>query len=341
MRSSSEVVMENMSDGVVAVGNDGTIAFRNSIAAELFPERSVLDDRDPLKLKATWAAEEPIRYFESTLQRDSETKTLAVGTSLVRDERGEIEMVIAVFRDITEQRRLAEQLQRKEKLTALGELAGGVAHEIRNPLNAIGIIAQRLHGEFTPEEGEEEYDQLIAVIRKEVDRVNAIITQFLSFAKPPKLQRVKEGLHIAVLEALRTVESQAKSRGIDIELDVRTHAEVHVDRNIFKQAVMNLLQNSIEAMIDGGRISMTIERSNRTVLLRIKDDGPGIPEDIRKKMFNLYFTTKPTGTGLGLSIVHQIISEHDGSIRAESAPGQGTEFIVELPVAATEEEETP
>ncbi|MBE0644694.1 MAG: PAS domain S-box protein [Bacteroidetes bacterium] len=348
VRSYTGLVLDNIADAVVATDALGVITVFNQTAARLFaleadavlgrPCHEICRD-DTLRLQHTRGNAVAIPYEETTLKRkDGDTRTLAVSTSVIHDDGGAVETIVAIARDITEQRRIQEQLQRKDRVTAMGELAGGIAHEIRNPLNAINIIAQRFQSEFIPAEDAEEYLQLTRTVRSEVQRVNTIITQFLDFARPARLALHPCEVHALLRESSEVISSQAAYKGIQLELLADEGLIVMADRAKMQQVLLNIFQNAIEALTEGGIIKTVACRRGTQIAITISDNGPGIPEETRKKIFNLYFTTKATGTGLGLSIVHQIVSEHGGDITVTSAEGAGSTFRILLPAISDTQE---
>jgi signal transduction histidine kinase len=254
-----------------------------------------------------------------------------VSTSLIHDDGGAVETIVAIARDVTEQRRIREQLQRRDRVTAMGELAGGIAHEIRNPLNAINIIAQRFQHEFTPAVGADEYAQLARTIRSEVQRVNNIITQFLEFARPPRLSAQPCDIQALLGESIDIVRSQAARLHVELPLLAPEGVTVMADREKMLQVLLNIYQNALDALDGEGVITTVASRRGNSVAISIADNGPGMTEEVRQKIFNLYFTTKSTGTGLGLSIVHQIVSEHGGEIQVASNEEGGSTFHILLP----------
>ena len=341
IRGYTDLVLDNIIDAVIATDAVGTVTVLNQAAARLLALEegggvgkncAELCRGDAFLLHHTREAARAVPYAETTVQRQSgETRTLAVSTSVIRDEDGAIETLVAIARDITEQQRIREQLQRKDRVTAMGELAGGIAHEIRNPLNAIGIIAQRFQHEFTPTEGAAEYAELARTIRSEVRRVNSIITQFLEFARPPRLSPRPCELNTLIAESLALVRSQASAKQVSLPLIAEDALVISADREKLLQALLNIYQNALEALPGPGIIKTVACRDGDRVSISIADNGPGMPEEVRKKIFNLYFTTKSAGTGLGLSIVHQIIGEHGGEIRVASNEIGGTTFQILLP----------
>ena len=226
-------------------------------------------------------------------------------------------------------KKLEEAARRQEKLTAMGELASGVAHEIRNPLNTIGMIVQRLKREFPVNDGE--YDSLLKIVRDEVSRMNKIIEQFLRFARPPSLQLEPTNMAEFLNEVILQIKSQVEDKGIQLEELIESLPEINIDKAQMKQALLNLILNAIEATSQGGKISIRAYSDAQEVRIEIADTGVGIPEENLAKIFDLYFTTKDTGTGMGLALVNRIIVEHGGRIEVSSQEGEGTKFILSLP----------
>jgi two-component system, NtrC family, sensor histidine kinase HydH len=336
-------ILEHMQDGVVALDAEGKVSLFNKKAQELFGTSEemmlgkTLDD-----LLGTTAAS--VRQLFTVTQNDSELsirdgndreRYLSVSVSRTANEKGAVESTTAVVRDLTEARRLQQEMQRNEKLSAMGELASGVAHEIRNPLNAIAMIAQRYESEFVPQEGVPEYLSLTKVLKSEVQRVNGIIRQFLGFARPPKLN-LQEVHSTTLVHRLATLfEGQARAKGIQFTVTNACDVNLRCDFEQMTQALLNLLQNALDATSRGGAIDLHCSVNGQRVQFSVKDSGVGIPKERLDKIFNLYYSTKPDGTGLGLAITHQIASQHEGNIEVESKEGNGSRFIVSLPLNNT------
>jgi signal transduction histidine kinase len=258
------------------------------------------------------------------------TAVLLVGGGLVSG------LLVARIQDLTERRALEKRLHRREKLSAMGELASGVAHEVRNPLNAISMIAQRLDREFTPKEEESEYRALTSTVVKESRRLGEIIQRFLLIARPPRpaLSLARPGQVIE--EVIDIVAPEATAKGVTIEKDLSPMEPIMLDRSQMKQAVLNIVQNSLYATPRGGRIRIMAGRGKSEVAITVSDTGHGIPGENLEKIFDLYFTTKKEGTGMGLTIAHQIVAVHGGHIEVESEPGKGTTFRIHLPCRGEE-----
>jgi signal transduction histidine kinase len=213
----------------------------------------------------------------------------------------------------------------------MGELASGVAHEIRNPINAIGMIAQRLDKEFKVENEKEEYHSITNLLRSEVTRINKIITQFLGYAKPLSLQLKKISSKDFFDDIYRLFSDQAKLKGVELIKLSDQSFEMMIDPELIKQSLMNLIQNAIEAVEKKGKVEINYFRRESNLIIEVTDNGKGIPESDRNKIFDLYYTTKPEGTGLGLSIVQKIIAEHKGTIEVLSEVNKYTKFKITIP----------
>ncbi len=235
--------------------------------------------------------------------------------------------------------RAQEALRRRDRLAAMGEMAASVAHEIRNPLNAIAMSAQRLRHEFdqagaaSESEGEERRE-LLDVLAAETRRIDAKVQQFLDFARPPRLQRSPVELGEWARALVESRRPLAESRAVALEAELDQAGEALVDPEQLRQALDNVLRNAIEAAPAGGRVRVSARSLAREHLLEVSDTGPGIPPEALPRLFDLYFTTKPEGTGVGLAVTQQVVAAHGGSVEVDSRPGQGARFTLRLPRAA-------
>lgn len=223
-----------------------------------------------------------------------------------------------------------EQLRRADRLSALGELSAGMAHEIRNPLGSIKGAVEIIKDDYSPDDAKFEF---IQILLKETDRLNHIVQEFLGFAKPknPEFQFVD--LNEAIESVLTLVAQEARKARVAVEkkLDPAI-GKRSLDAGMLKQAFLNLILNAIQAMPDGGVLTVQSTLANSAVYITISDTGVGISEENRKKLFRPFFTTKRSGTGLGLAITYRIIENHRGVIDVASEPGKGTRFTVKIPV---------
>jgi signal transduction histidine kinase len=234
-------------------------------------------------------------------------------------------------RHLTRIRALEAEMARGERLATVGNLAAAVAHEIRNPLNAVSMGIQRLRAEFEPAE-RDEYRRMVDLVQGEVRRLNGIVEEFLSLARPIQLR--PELVPVAALldEIRQLVEPQARQAGIELEQALMPSLpDIRADRDRIKQVLLNLVLNGIEAMPTGGRLTLGAAASSAALTLMVTDTGSGIPPELLPRVFEPYVTTKTRGLGLGLAIARRIVEAHGGRIEAESQVGQGTSFRITLP----------
>jgi signal transduction histidine kinase len=233
-----------------------------------------------------------------------------------------------------ERQRLEAKLNQAERLAALGQMIAGVSHEIRNPLGIIRSTAELLHTRVENDRAK----RLSSVIVEEASRLNGILTEFLDFARPKDLRVSPCRLEDILERNFVAMEAELQLRAVKIERDyICVDYVVEADCDLLYRAFVNLLSNAVQAMPEGGTLRVkTILRSSRgkppQIELCIQDSGQGIPEDVRKKIFNPFFTTREKGTGLGLAIVQSIIDGHNGDIEVESKMGEGTTIILRLPL---------
>ena len=213
----------------------------------------------------------------------------------------------------------------------MGELASAVAHEVRNPLNTINMIAQRLNKEYSGGLKSDDFNNLNSILQSESKRINGIIEEFLRFARPPKLNLTSIDSNVFLNDIKTLFEIQTTEKGIGFILKENDKIKLHIDISQMKQVLMNLLNNALDATSRGGKIELSVSRNQKKAIFEIWDNGSGIKKENLDKIFNLYFTTKTKGTGLGLSIVQQIISQHNGTIFVDSSEDKGTIFTIEIP----------
>ena len=330
-------ILENMRDAVVTADAENRITIFNRAAEKLFDTEAAevagkrLDEVDATRRKCLaliFSSTDDELTLECAPDR---TRVVSVSVSTTARADGSLESRTAVIKDQTEARRLEQLMRRSEKLSAMGELSSWVAHEIRNPLNAISMIAQRYGREFIPKTGVKEYASMTQVLQKEIARVNNIIHQFLKFARPPKLN-VTELPAEQFLDHIGTlVRGQAEAKGVRFSWTCANPVQVHFDAEQMTQALLNLVQNAIDATQKGGKVSVRLGKQENDLVIDIADTGSGIPPEQLERIFDLYYSTKPDGTGMGLAITQQIVSQHQGTLRVESEKGRGSTFSVRIP----------
>jgi two-component system, NtrC family, sensor histidine kinase HydH len=242
---------------------------------------------------------------------------------------------VLILRDLSEIKRLEDQVRHSEKLAAIGKLSAGVAHEIRNPLSSIRGFAQHLRNVLSDRPKEREYAEIMVT---EVDRVNRVVTDLLTFARPMTPETEPTDIGHLIEHSIRLVSADAALIGVTIQSSVADGLQkIMLDRNQMTQALLNLFLNALHAADEGGKIEVGagVNETADRLQVWVKDDGPGIPAGNTSKIFDPFFTTREKGTGLGLSIVRKIVEIHEGRISVESPlPGKtrGAQFMIVLPI---------
>lgn len=271
------------------------------------------------------------RETELTLP-GGEIVPINLSASQIRNAEDALLGHIFILGDIAEVKRLQSEVQRNERLTALGNLAAGVAHEIRNPLSTIKGLATYMARKLPSGGGEEEAAKTMI---QEVNRLNTVVSELLEFARPSVAKDADADVNGVIARALRLADADLKGKNITVDFQPGSATPpVRINPERFTQALFNLILNAVQAMPAGGTLRIATEHRPAAGDFRVvvEDNGAGMDETVRKAIFNPYFTTKPNGTGLGLAIVHQIVEGHGGSVSVRSAPGAGAAFTIHLPV---------
>ena len=344
-----EAALDSMLDGIVVCDREHLPIIYNKSAERMLrlggsdpAERplwnSVADEDLSDFFRATLGGEETVLDREFGLEAKGSTRLIAVSvTTLV--SKGRIEGTIVHMEDITEKRRKEAQLRRAESLASLTTLAAGVAHEIKNPLGSLSIHIQLIRKAL---QGKDEVEipfleRHLGVVDEEIDRLNKIVVDFLFAVRPMdvRLREADPGELVAGIAEF--IKPEAERAGVRVVLDLEEGLpRVALDDRLMKQAVLNLVKNALAAMPGGGTLRLAAERVDDEVRIAVEDSGVGISEEYLPKIFEPYFTTKENGTGLGLTITFKIVKEHDGEIMVTSRPGQGSTFMVNLPIPQKE-----
>jgi PAS domain S-box-containing protein len=339
------LVMEAVPDALVVLDRDGRSLEMNSAARAMFaaqpeagPERSLFDALDPegvaiARQNLDAALQGEVRTFELSFRREAGRRgTGAVLYAPVRDGQ-RVSKVLALIRDVTDQKRRESQLQQAEKLGAIGQLVSGVAHEINNPAAIISGSAQTmLLDDLKPE-----HREMTQTIYDEATRIGRITQNLLAFARAGGKERTLIDLNDIVRRtvALRAYHLSTVNVAVTVDLDP-THPRIWSNASELQQMLLNLIINAEQAVLTvepPRTITVRSRASGQDVRLEVADNGPGVPPEIRSRVFDPFFTTKPEGlgTGLGLSICYGIARDHGGRIWVEPERGQGAKFLVELP----------
>lgn len=236
------------------------------------------------------------------------------------------------LRDPEAQRRIGRQLQIADRLAAIGKISSGVAHEVKNPLNAILLHVEVARAKLAA--GDTDVGPQMEIIAREILRLDRVVKTFLDFARPVELNLTTISLDGLLSDIVELARPQAAAGRIRVETRQQGEgAEVRIDRDLMQQALLNVLMNAMQAMPDGGELTVESSATADAAQIRISDTGGGIPAELRDKIFRLYFTTRKEGSGIGLAMTFRIVQLHDGTIDFSSEPGKGTTFLIRLPLA--------
>ncbi|HXF28006.1 MAG TPA: ATP-binding protein [Verrucomicrobiae bacterium] len=269
----------------------------------------------------------PVRDRVVVLDRNGRgTSRLLVNVEMVEQSDGSRQIgTLVTLRDAESRRQLASHLDFSSRLAAIGRLTSGVAHEIKNPLNAMALHLEVLRNKL------EEPAPEINVIAGEIKRLDRVIKTFLNFNRPLDLAIQEINMSDLLTNISSLIEPDARARGVSVKTLLTHSLWINGDPNLLKQAILNVVVNGLEAMTDGGLLTLSSERRGKDCLVTIADTGPGIPPAVQDKIFQLYFTTKTQGSGIGLAMTFRMVQLHSGTIDFESEPGLGTSFRIRLP----------
>jgi len=340
VRAFSDSLVENMPIGLVATDPNGILTACNKVAEQML---ALNEGASIGKRAADIIPPECVALFQTSDKNrgptagelacslpGGDTKTLDVVSAPLYEKEGKFLGAIAIFRDMTEIKRLEDEVERSRRLASLGGLAAGVAHEIRNPLSSIKGLATYFREKFADAPDDREAAE---VMIGEVDRMNRVVTQLIEFARPLKMNIVPVSLPVIIRHALMLIEKEAAKLRVAFKTEFpNENWEIPVDADRMTQVFLNLFLNAIHAMENGGELRVSLSRQeNGAVRVAVSDTGTGIAADDLPRVFDPYFTTRPSGTGLGLAICHKIVEAHRGEIFLESEKGKGTTAVVILP----------
>jgi signal transduction histidine kinase len=350
-------IVSSMRNGVIAFRRDGTLALMNADGYRIFGLTPSADDIGRPFADVLSSCPEIIRVLSGAfelsylpnraeLRLKELDRVIGYTLSQVRDDNGSPIGAVLFFKDLTQVEQLEERERLRDRLASLGEMAAGIAHELKNPLAGIEVMAGLLRRQVPDSK---DAQSLLADILSEAKLANAIVVEMLEFVRPVRLQVERTDLDDVLQQSITMAEAKVPRR----EVVVRTSIEpglpmIEGDHHQLSQVFTNLIANAFEAL--DGRGSITISMATAAieadpafagihppaaaVLVEVADDGPGVPANLTDRIFNPFFTTKVTGTGLGLAIVRKIVDAHDGRIDVNSSPDTGTRFRVTLPVSS-------
>jgi signal transduction histidine kinase len=339
---------------VLAIMRDGRVALINAEAYRIFgvtPSNDdvgrsvteVLRDHPEVVRVLTGAFELHVLPSRAELRLRPSRKVIGYTLALVRNDADEVMGAAMFFKDLTRVEQLEERERLRDRLAAVGEMAAAIAHEVKNPLAGIEVMAGLLRRKI-PDAPDAQ--MVLTDIINEAKMANAIVQEVLEFVRPIRLQVEYTTVNDAVQAAIQLADTKARRGGVSVKVDVPAGLpEIQADQHQLAQLFTNLLINAYEAMDGRGYVTVTAARTRLddaaegrdAVVVEVADSGPGMPPEVADRVFDPFFTTKSQGSGLGLAIVRKIVDAHDGRIDLETVPGTGTTVRVTLPVAGDDQ----
>src|SRR5947207_3805 len=349
-------IVSSMRNGVIAFQRDGTLALMNDEAYRMFgltrqvgdigrAFADVLSNRPDVVRVLGGAFELSHLPNRAELRLTDLDRVIGYTLSQVKDDAGAPSGAVLFFKDLTQVEQLEERERLRDRLASLGEMAAGIAHELKNPLAGIEVMAGLLRRQVADSK---DAQSLLADILSEAKLANAIVVEMLEFVRPVRLQVERTDLDDVLQQSVTMAESKARRGDVQVKMTIEPGLPmIEGDHHQLAQVFTNLIANAFEALDGDGHLTISAATSTieadpafagvhpptPAIVVDVADDGPGVPADVTDKIFNPFFTTKVTGTGLGLAIVRKIVDAHDGRIDVSSAADTGTRFRVTLPVA--------
>jgi two-component system, NtrC family, sensor histidine kinase PilS len=327
-------IVRSLSSGLITTTVDGTVLTANQAAAEILrttPGALAGKSIETIMpgLVALLNSKGELRRADLTVPTADDERTIGITVSPLRDVRDQTVGCVINFQDLTELKRLEMHARRTERMATVGQLAAGVAHEIRNPMAAISGSIELL--KQSQQTGDDDR-ALMEIVHREVQRLNVLIGDLLDYANPRPKQTVDFDLGSLVNETVQVARGDQNFADVEIVCAVDDPLPIHADPAKLRQVVWNLVRNAADAASSGGKhVKVEARRAGDGATISVADDGAGIPEALLGRIFDPFVTTKQKGTGLGLATCHTIITEHGGRIDVETGPGKGTKMVVSLP----------
>ena len=352
-RGYSDFLLGSITTGVIGIDLNGQITTCNPAALDMLDlTDDVFSGKEPVDAESVLGSDHPIldllrktlgdgepldRQELGVMTRTDRQTWVGVRTAPLFDHDNRLIGASALFNDLTSVRKLQDEVRRKDRLAAIGQLSAGIAHEIRNPLAAIEgfseLLGRRIH--------DEAMQRLLDEIVQEVRHLNRIVSDFLTFAREPQLSYEPTDIGPLIEGTLRLLLSTHTQPIMLTGQIPRDLPRIEIDPNEFRRALFNILINALQAMPTGGMLRVDVNTTEEWLTVTITDNGPGIPDAVKNRIFTPFFTTKDNGSGLGLAIAHKIVEGHQGVIDVESAPDLGTAFTIRLPLERTLHETYP
>jgi signal transduction histidine kinase len=346
MKENLDQILGNLQDGILLFTGDGRAVVVSESADRFFSmdrdqilglhARDIFDPATVLGRVLGEAFDAGLTLIQEEMILESGRRIEASLDFIFEEDNPGVGLgALLTLHDVESAEAIESELELSRRMAAIGRLTSGVGHEVKNPINAIVVHIELLKSKLTG--ASISATRHLEIIETEIRRLDRVVQLLVDFSRPVELRLHEQDLRSVISDVLTLSAAELSTHGV--ALDIRMPARplvVNIDADLLKQAALNVIQNGAQAMPEGGTLRITLEEQRKFAVLRIADHGPGIPEDIREKIFDLYFTTKTGGSGIGLSMTYRIVQLHYGSIDVQSNIGQGTEFQLRLPLAVSD-----
>jgi signal transduction histidine kinase len=345
LKENLDQVLGNLQDGILLFTGDGR-AVLVSEAAQRFlhlesdnilglQAREIFDNSSVLGRTLREAFDAGVTLVQEEVQTET-GRRIQASVDFIYDDHTRMGLgALVTLHDLESVEQIESELELSRRMAAIGRLTAGVGHEVKNPINAIVVHLELLKNKLG--ENQAPATRHLDVIDAEIHRLDRVVQTLVDFSRPVELRLQEQDLRTVIGDVLALADEELSTRNVKLEGRLPDHPLIaNVDADLLKQAAINVILNGAQSMPNGGRLRVTLEDDRKMAVVRIADEGTGIPPEIREKIFDLYFTTKSGGSGIGLAMTYRILQLHHGSIDVQSKVGRGTEFSLRIPLAAAE-----
>jgi signal transduction histidine kinase len=345
LKENLDQILGNLQDGILLFTGDGR-AVLVSEAARRFLQvesdrilglhaRDIFDKSTVLGQTLREAFDAGVNVVQEEVRTETGRRIQASLDFIHDDDTQQGLGALVTLHDLESVAEIGSELELSRRMAAIGRLTAGVGHEVKNPINAIVVHLELLKNKLGAENAPAA--RHLEVIDAEIHRLDRVVQTLVDFSRPVELQLYEQDLRQVIGEVLTLASEELSTRNVQLESSLPpVPLMANVDSDLLKQAFLNVIQNGAQAMPHGGRLQVVLEEDRKSALLRIADEGTGIPDEIREKIFDLYFTTKIGGSGIGLAMTYRILQLHHGNVEVQSRLEGGTEFLLRIPLSATD-----
>jgi signal transduction histidine kinase len=345
LKENLDQILGNLQDGILLFTGDGRAVLVSEAARRFLTidqgvilgrhAREIFDSSTVLGQMLREAFDTGTTLAQVEIRTET-GRRIQVSLDLIHEDRTSPGLgALVTLHDLESVEEIESELELSRRMAAIGRLTSGVGHEVKNPINAIVVHLELLKTKL----GDASAPAIrhLEVIDAEIHRLDRVVQTLVDFSRPVELRLSEQDLRPVISDVLALAADELSTHKVTLASRLPSKPLMaKIDADLLKQAVLNVIQNGAQAMQQGGRLEVILEEEGKTAILRVSDEGPGIPEDIREKIFDLYFTTKSGGSGIGLAMTYRILQFHHGSVEVQSKTERGAEFLLRIPLAATE-----